>query len=242
MTCECSPAAKAIGVGLVAAAVVFGLFYYTAHVRVAHDDTLTVTGSTKTRVTSDSAKLIISLTRTVPLSELASGYAAIDRDRGLVNALLATNSITTAQKTDSPVSMNQSYDQNTYGAETRYQLTQSITVQSDNVATVTAIAAAVPSLAAQNAIVSVQSLEYYISNLPDLRVALLTDAVTDAKARAEKIAAGTGRSIGTVRTASSGVVQVLAPNSINVDDGGAYDTSSIDKEVMVTVKASFDLR
>ena len=104
------------------------------------------------------------------------------------------------------------------------------------------IAAALPSLAAQDAVVSVQSLEYYISNLPDLRVALLTDAVTDAKARADKIAAGTGRSIGSVRTASSGVVQVLAPNSIDIADSGAYDTSSIEKEVMVTVKASFDLR
>ena len=242
MTCESGPAPKFISLVLIGAAVVFGLFYYTAQTRTANDDTLTVTGSAKTRVTSDSAKLIITLTRTVPISELAQGYAAIERDRGLVNGLLATNGITNAQKTDGPVAMNQSYDQNTYGAEIRYQLTQNITVHSDDVTTVTTIAAALPSLAAQDAVVSVQSLEYYISNLPDLRVALLTDAVTDAKARADKIAAGTGRSIGSVRTASSGVVQVLAPNSIDIADSGAYDTSSIEKEVMVTVKASFDLR
>ncbi len=39
-----------------------------------------------------------------------------------------------------------------------------------------------------------------------------------------------------------GVVQVLPPSSTEVSDYGAYDTSSIEKEVMVTVKASFRLR
>lgn len=242
MTCDCSPSAKAIGSGLIGAAVVFGLFYYTAQTRVVQDDTLTVTGSAKERITSDNAKLVIALTRVVPISELSGGYSAIDHDRGLVNTMLTAHGITDAQKIDSPVSMSQFYDQNGYGSEIRYQLTQNITVQSDNVATVTDIAAALPSLAAQGAVVSVQSLEYYISALPDVRVKLLTSAVTDAKARAEKIAAGTGRGIGDVRTASSGVVQVLAPNSIDITDSGAYDTSSIEKEVMVTVKASFDLK
>jgi hypothetical protein len=90
--------------------------------------------------------------------------------------------------------------------------------------------------------VSTQSLEYYYSKLPDLRVSLLEDAVKDAKLRAEKIAAGTGRRVGSVRAASSGVVQVLSPNSVDISDYGNYDTSSVDKDVMVTVKASFDLK
>ena len=70
----------------------------------------------------------------------------------------------------------------------------------------------------------------------------MSDAIKDAKSRAEKIAEGTGRKVGSVQEASSGVVQVLTPNSIEVSDYGSYDTSSIEKEVMVTVKASFRLK
>jgi hypothetical protein len=39
-----------------------------------------------------------------------------------------------------------------------------------------------------------------------------------------------------------GLVQVMAPNSVEVSDYGMYDTSSIDKEIMVTVKASFEIK
>lgn len=230
-----------MGGAIVVAAVIFGMCYYLAQTR-ATDDTLSVTGSAKTRITSDNAKLVIGITRIVAVSQLAAGYDGVRHDRDLVAALLATQGITSEQKVEGPVSMTQNYDNTMGEAETRYQLSQTITVQSGDVHKLTAIAADIPSLAAQGGIVSVQSLEYYYSQLPDLRVSLLTDAVKDAKARADKIASGTGRSIGAVRSASSGVVQVLAPNSINVDDGGAYDTSSIEKEVMVTVKASFDLR
>jgi hypothetical protein len=35
---------------------------------------------------------------------------------------------------------------------------------------------------------------------------------------------------------------VLAPNSVEVADSGQYDTSSIQKDVMVTVHATFVLR
>lgn len=240
LNCDKLPA-LALGGAIVIAAVLFGAFYYLAQTRVTND-TLSVTGSAKARITSDNVKLVIAITRIIPVSQLAVGYEGVERDRALVSALLTKQGITNEQKTESPVSMNQNYDQNMEVGEPRYQLTQTVTVQSDDVNKITALAAEVPSLAAQGGIVSVQSLEYFYSNLPDLRVALLTDAVKDAKARADKIASGTGRSIGAVRSASSGVVQVLAPNSVNVEDSGAYDTSSIDKEVMVTVKTSFDLR
>jgi len=39
-----------------------------------------------------------------------------------------------------------------------------------------------------------------------------------------------------------GVVQVMPVNSVEISDYGTYDTGSIEKEVMVTVKALFILR
>jgi len=73
-------------------------------------------------------------------------------------------------------------------------------------------------------------------------VELLANAVGDAKARAEQLAQAGGKKIGILKSASSGVVQVMSPNSVEVSDYGMYDTSSIDKEIMVTVKASFETK
>jgi hypothetical protein len=77
--------------------------------------------------------------------------------------------------------------------------------------------------------------------LPELRINLLADAVKDAKARAQKIADGTGKKIGTIKTANMGVVQVLPVNSTDVSDYGTYDTGTIEKEVMITVTVLFTL-
>lgn len=229
-----------VGIALIVAALAFGGCYFFAQ-SANSKDTLAVTGSAKTRVTSDQAKLVISLNRIAPATDLKTGYAEIAGDLKLTEALLKKNGMSGPTVLVSPVSMNQFYDGNS-GLPLRYQLYQTVTVQSDDVAKITAVSEQVPELAAQGAIVSVQSREYYYSKLPDLRVSLLTQAVQDAKARAEKIAEGTGRSVGSVQAASSGVVQVLAPDSVDVSDYGSYDTASVDKDIMVTVKASFRLK
>jgi hypothetical protein len=39
-----------------------------------------------------------------------------------------------------------------------------------------------------------------------------------------------------------GVVQVTQPNSVDISDYGNYDVSTIEKEVMITVRASFSLK
>jgi len=232
-------AAIIVGAALVIAAAVFGSFYYYAQSSAAKD-ALSVTGSAKTHVTSDQAKIVIALAKNVPADKLSAGYAGMSHDLSLAEDLLKTAGIAQADMAESVVSMNQVYDQS--NNITGYQLGQTVTVQSDDVGKLTDISKKVPTLADQGVVVSVQSLEYYYSKLPDLRVSLLTQAVEDAKARAEKIAQGTGRSVGSVQAASIGVVQVMAPNSVDVSDYGSYDTSSIEKDVMVTVKASFRLK
>jgi len=232
--------ALVLALALILGAATFGAFYYKAQ-SVTKGDVLAVTGSTKTRVTSDQAKLTINLARVVFVDNLASGYRDIARDLGLVKELLQSSGVATSDIIELPVSMYQNYDPSNSG-KIQYQLNQTITLQSADVNMLTEIAKKIPTLSEKGAVVSVGALEYYYSKLPDLRVSLLSDAVKDAKARAEQIAAGTGRKVGGVQSASSGLVQVLAPNSIDISDYGTYDTSSIEKDVMVTVKASFTLR
>jgi len=230
-----------LSLALIFSALIFGFFYQYAQSKASSNDVLSVTGSAKIQVVSDQAKLTINISRLVPVSGLAGGYKSLSNDLSLVQNLLKNESVGEDKIVVSPASMYQSYDSNS-GAEIRYQLNQTVIVQDNDVEKITKISQEIPSLAAQEAIVSVQSLEYYYSNLADLRVSLLSDAVKDAKARAEKIADGSGRKIGNIQSASSGVVQVLSPNSVEVADYGSYDTSSINKDVMVTVKASFRLK
>jgi uncharacterized protein len=232
--------AAILGVALIISAFTFGKLYYSAQ-SVNSKDVLSVTGSAKTRVSSDQAKLIISLSREAVTPNLSPGYKSLAGDLAAAQAFLKKSGVADTDVVESPVTANQVYEQYPTAGVTHYQLGQTLTVQSNDISKVTEISKNVPSLANGGAIVSVQSLEYYYSKLPDLRVSLLTQAVQDAKSRAEKIAEGTGRKIGGIQTASSGVVQVLAPNSVDVSDYGSYDTSSIDKDVMVSVKASFRL-
>jgi hypothetical protein len=55
------------------------------------------------------------------------------------------------------------------------------------------------------------------------------------------LAESSGKKVGQLKSASSGVVQVLSANSLDVSDYGSYDTSKVDKNIMLTVKASFTL-
>jgi len=107
---------------------------------------------------------------------------------------------------------------------------------------ITALAKNTLQLINAGVIFSSQNLEYYYSQLPDLRVALLSDAIKDAKDRATKIAESSGKRVGTLKSATMGVVQVMNVNSTDVTDYGTYDTSNIEKEVMITVRAVFTLK
>ena len=205
-------------------------------------DYITTTGSAKKAVTSDKVKWTANITRPVKISTIKDGYAKIDADLKEVKNFLTTSGIPTEAINISPVLMNEVYDNNA-GQEKNYNLVQTITIQSEDVAKISDLAKNTSSLVINKGIIfSSTALEYYYSKLPEARVELLASAVADSKARADQLAKAGGKKIGTLKSASSGVVQVMAPNSVEVSDYGVYDTSSIDKEIMVTVKSSFEIK
>jgi len=205
-------------------------------------DYISTTGSAKKAVVSDKVKWSSSITRPVKALTIKNGYVKMDADLKEVKSFLATNGIAETSIDISPVFMNEIYEQNP-GPEKSYNLVQNIEVQSNDVQKISDLAKNVSSLiTSKGMLFATNSLEFYYSKLPEVRVELLANAVQDAKARAEKLALAGGKKIGALKSASSGVVQVLAPNSVEVSDYGMYDTSKIDKEIMVTVKASFEIK
>ena len=227
-----------LGISLIISFIIGSITVYNLRSK----DTLTSTGSAKESVTSDKVKWTSSITRPVTASTMSTGYTKMDSDLKSVKDFLTENNIPADKVDVSPILMNEVYDQN-QGMDKRYNLVQNITVQSDDVNKINELAKNTnPLIINKGVLFSTSSLEFYYSKLPDARVSLLAAAVGDAKARAGQLAKAGGRKIGSLQSASSGVVQVMAPNSIEVSDYGTYDTSSIDKEIMVTVKATFSIK
>jgi len=205
------------------------------------ENTLSVTGSTRVRVTSDIVRWVGVFSRNIPEDSLSKGYQQISRDLDKVLEFYKENGIDTKDLIISPVSVEKPWIYNR-DAPREYILRQTVELQSKDIEKITNLAKNFQKLLDRGVIFSTQSLEYYYSKLPELRVTLLTEAMNDAKARAERIAQSTGQKVGSLKSASMGVVQVLAPNSTEVSDYGTYDTTTIEKEIMVAVRAVFVLK
>lgn len=226
-----------IGLALIISTIIATYTFYKIR---SFDNTLTVTGSATKQVVSDHVKWVGVINHVVKVSGLKAGYTSMASDLTNVQDFLKSKNINSDQVVVSPVFMDQNYDQ-PQGAEKTYTLRQTIDINSSDVAGITEIAKNINPLIEKGVIFSTQSLEYTYTKLSDERVALLSDAIKDAKARASKLALSSGKTVGQLKSASSGVVQVLSANSLDVSDYGSYDTSKIDKNIMLTVKASFTL-
>lgn len=229
-----------IAAGFVISAAIIGWSWFAVH---ALDNVITVTGSAKQHVTSDSVKWRLSISRKATETYMASGYTQLAGDLKAVKQFLKDNNIPDTAVTVSQVFVDQIYNYSAnYSGPQEYNLHQDITIQSSDVNGIDALSKDLSAITARGIFVSGNNLEFYVSSLPDLRVSLLADAVKDAKARAEELAKAGGQNVGPLKSASSGVVQVLSPNSVDISDYGQYDTQSIEKDVMVTARATFFVR
>lgn len=229
-----------LGVSLILSAAIIGFVLYTTR---SMDDSLQVTGSAKKTIVSDVVKWNSEFSRNVGIDGLKAGYIQMSSDLDKVKYFLKDNGIEEKNINTSPVYLNQQYDYSKGGSSiTGYTLRQSIQIQSTDVQKITDLAKNTQKLIEDGVIFSTQSLEYYYTKLPETRVELLADAVKDAQNRAGKIAGSSGQKVGSLKSASVGVVQMLPVNSVEISDYGAYDTSSIEKEVMITVRAVFRLK
>ncbi len=227
-----------IGLCLIIAA---GIGSYTFYFIRTKGDTLWVTGSVKQKVVSDLAKWTGGYSRNIPVEDLTVGYAKMKEDEKITIEFFKSYGFTEKDILISPVFMESpfQYDPN---VPKEYILRQNVEIQSGDIAKITDMTKNAQILIEKGVIFSTFSLEYYYTKLPELRIALLKDAAQDAKMRAQKIAESTGLSVGSIKSADAGIVQVLQVNSNAVSDWGTYDTSTVEKEVMVTVTAQFNLK
>lgn len=227
-----------LGGALIIAVIVGGIFYTT---KSTGSNTLTVTGSAKMQVNADNVIWRSSISRSVYASELKTGYAQMSSDVKLVQAFMNNQGIPETAITITPITVNEEWNQDT-NAPKRYTLRQNIEVKSEDVNGLTVIAKKVDILVEQGVFYQTDSVEYYYSKLNEARVNLLTDAISDAQSRAQAMAKSSGSRVGKLASASSGVVQVLSRGAIDNGEYGQYDTSKIEKDISVTVRATFKVK
>lgn len=123
-----------------------------------------------------------------------------------------------------------------------YNLSQPITITSDNVELIKEISNDITSLINKGVDINVFSPSYSYSKLPELKVTLLEKASNDAKARAESMLKATHNSVGKIQSVRMGVYQITPVDSTDVSDMGVNDSSSIDKKVTAVANVSFKIK
>lgn len=207
------------------------------------DNSISVTGSARKSVVADTAKLSITLRRTASFNTLSPAYRTMNGNSETVKAFIIKAGFAETDLAITPPSADQIYDNSYRPAEDRqFDVRQYIDVRSTDIAKIDALSKSITNISESGLIVEVRPVEYTYTKLADIRGELFAEAIKDARVRAEAIASTSGGKVGKIKSAATGVVQVLTPQSVDVSDYGAYDTSSINKEVMVTARASFYIK
>jgi hypothetical protein len=223
-----------------ALAVGGGLVKVGAGFAARTDNGITVTGSAKTSATADNVVWTLNVALSSPL--VADAVKKVGSDVDAVTDYLTKGGISKDALTLGSVSTyaNEEWQNgNNTGRILSYRASRDITVRTSDVQLVYTLSQGIGSLLQTGVNVNNYGPQYYISTLPDLRPQLLEEAMLDAKTRAVAITKAVGGSVGAVQSVKSGVFQVTTPDSTMVSDGGAYDTSTIDKTVTSTVSVTF---
>lgn len=231
-------AVLAFSLSIVISSLILGWSYKN---KTDGDESIAVTGSAKKRITSDLVTWRAGVN--YQATELSNAYKKLSVKIPEIKKYLIEKGINEDEITVSSISSSTLHPKDENGNSTSaisgYSLSQNLFIRSNEVKKVEKIARESTELLERGILLASDSPEYYYTKLSDLKVEMLGEAAENAKTRADQIANSTGNSIGTIRSARMGVMQITAAESTEVSDYGINDTSSIEKDVTAVVKASF---
>ncbi|MEM2915176.1 MAG: SIMPL domain-containing protein [Candidatus Bathyarchaeia archaeon] len=226
-----------LGICIIIAFAIFGAFFYQAR---AQTDTITVVGSASKEFTSDLVKWHIQISRELYIENPIETYRQIKEDANALLEILKANGISEKDISLQPIVKEPIYDP--MGGTRRYQLILRGFVVSSDISKVEALALNPDALFEKGIFLDDSRLEYFYTKLSELKHELLAQATQDARRRAEEIAKGSGATINKIVSARAGVFQITEPYSTEVSDYGVYSTATKEKNITVTVRATFLLK
>ena len=202
---------------------------------------ITVTGSAKTSAVADNAVWTLSVSLSSPT--VGAAVKKVDSDVAALSSYLTQGGIAGDALTLGAVSTyaNEEYvNGNSTGRILSYRASRDVTVRTKDVQLVSKLSQGIGTLLETGINVNNYGPQYYISNLPELRPELMSEAMKDAKLRAESLTKAVGGSLGSLANVKAGPIQITTPDSTMTADYGAYDTSTINKTVSATVSVTFN--
>ncbi|MGH9971297.1 MAG: SIMPL domain-containing protein [Pyrinomonadaceae bacterium] len=231
-------AGVALAIGLVLASLIGGWAFVKAK---RGDQTIVVTGSARKRIRSDLVIWKAGVSYQAPV--LADAYRSLSENVPRVKAYLISKGIPENQITISSISSQTLHARNDQGEDTGqitgYSLRQELEVRSTDVDKIARVAREATELINQGILLESMAPEYHYTKLGEEKITMLAEAAKDAKLRAQQIAQSTGSSIGSVKTARMGVLQITPADSNEVSDSGMNDTSSLEKDITAVVNVGF---
>jgi len=219
---------------LVVASMILGYSFYATR---AEEETISVVGAATERFSADIVKWQLSVTKSIASGELSSGYADMRRDYDLLRQVFLNAGLSDEEIRVQPIS---SHPVHTPQGEIRtYRMVQPVQVISRKLEVVETLALDPGSFLTGAMVLEQSRLEYFYSEIDTVKHRLLGAATGDAYRRAEEIAGAAALSVGAIKEARAGVFQIREPFSTEVSGYGMYDTSSREKEISVTLHATF---
>lgn len=206
-------------------------------------NTISVTGSAYEIIKSDSGSLSFNIN--VKRIDKKEAYNALQNQIKTVEKYLSDKNISRIEQKTINGYYNYKRDEKS-GAYTNipesYNLTQPITISSDNVDLIKNISNDITGLISQGIDINVYNVSYNYSKLPELKVSLLEKASLDAKARAASMLKATNNNVGKINSVKMGVYQITPVDSTDVSNMGINDSSTIDKKVTAVANVSFKIK
>ena len=208
-----------------------------------------ITGSAKKRIVSDLIEWSATVEATAPDRMVA--YKQLHEHAARAQEFLTTRGVAAKEIWASAAAVDAIYETEYIGTgEDRiarqnlkgYLARQSVVVRSTEVALVEKMSREITELLEQGITITSSAPLYHYTKLGEMKIEMLAEASKDARTRAENMvnSAG-GATLGKLRSADMGVININPANSTQGSWDGNNDTTSLEKDIITIIHATYEL-
>lgn len=211
--------------------------------RIKHgEQRVVVTGSATRRIQSDFVVWRATVKSQAP--EMAQAYKKLSADVPAVASFVESRGIDPKQIKISAASIQELHPRDREGREivestVAYVTEQEVEVSSAEIEKVEKVSREATDLIDRGIFIHSEAPLYIYTKLAELKVQMLAEASKDARMRAEQIASQAKSEVTSLITARMGVMQINPAYSTEVSAEGNNDKTSLEKDVMAVVTATF---
>jgi uncharacterized protein len=231
-----------IAAGLIASSVVLARAGVQAF-RIKHaEQRIVVTGSATKRIKSDFVVWRAVVKSQAP--EMAQAYKKLSNDVPALAAFVKSRGIDPKEIKTTAASIQEIHPRDREGREimettVAFVTEQGIEVSSPDIEKVEKVSREATELIDRGIFVHSEAPLYIYTKLAELKIQMLAEASKDAHTRAEQIATQAKSKLSSLLTARMGVLQINPAYSTEVSAEGNNDKTSLEKDVLAVVTATF---